>query len=282
MDREQVRRWEAQCIQEQAPACTAACPVHVDARKLVECVSSGDFQGGLAALANAVPLPRILAHICDHPCQTQCKRAEAGEAIEIGLLERACAKFGAPASAIRLQAFRNQSVAVVGGGLSGITAAIGLAGRGYAVTLIEARPRLLDRLRLMDECILPAHVIDADLAVLDLLQVVVRHETPVLGSIVQQYEALYLAPGPESFRDDSLGLARGVQGRIRIDPLTLATSHAKVFAGGAQRSMHPCPTRRFSRWLTATTRPSPSTAFCKEHRWTLTGRTRAHIRRGST
>jgi ferredoxin len=235
MDREQVRRWEAQCIQEQAPACTSACPVHVDARKLVECVTRGDFQGGLATLANAVPLPRILAHICDHPCQAQCKRVEAGEAIEIGLLERACAEFGAPAPAIRLQVSRNQSVAVVGGGLSGVTAAIGLAGRGYAVTLFEARPRLLDRLRSLDERIMPSHVIDADLAVFELLRIVVRCEAPILDSIVHQFDALYLAPGPEPFREDSLGLALGVQGRIRIDPLTLATSHVKVFAGGAQR-----------------------------------------------
>ncbi|MGD0293374.1 MAG: pyridine nucleotide-disulfide oxidoreductase/dicluster-binding protein [Terracidiphilus sp.] len=235
MDREQVRRWEAQCIQEQAPACTAACPVHVDARKLVECVSRGDFQGGLAALANAVPLPRILAHVCDHPCQAQCKRAEAGEAIGIGLLERACAEFGAPAPAVRAQVSRNQSVAVVGGGLSGVAATIGLASRGYAVTLFEARPRLLDRLRSLDERVLPAHAIDADLAVLDLLQVAVRHEKPILNSIVQEFDALYLAPGPEPFHDDSLGLALGVQGRIQIDPLTLATSHAKIFAGGAQR-----------------------------------------------
>ena len=235
MDREQVRRWEAQCIQEQAPSCTAACPVHVDARKLVECVSRGDFQGGLAALANSVPLPLILAHICDHPCQAQCKRAEVGEAIEIGLLERACAEHGVPAPAIRLQASRNQSVAVVGGGLSGVAAAVGLAGRGYSVTLFEARPRLLYRLRSLDESVLPARVIDADLAVLDRLGVVVCCETPVLDSIVQQFDALYLAPGPEPFSDNSLGLTRGAQGRIQTDPLTLATSHAKVFAGGAQR-----------------------------------------------
>lgn len=235
MDRDQVRRWEAQCIQEQAPSCTAACPVHVDARKLVECVSRGDFQGGLAALANAVPLPLILAHICDHPCQAQCKRAEVGEAIEIGLLEQACAEHGVPAPAIRLQGSRNQSVAVVGGGLSGVAAAVGLAGRGYSVTLFEARPRLLDRLRSLDESVLPARVIDADLAVLNRLGVVVRCETPVPDSIVQQFDALYLAPGPEPLRDNSLGLTRGAQGRIQIDPLTLATNHAKVFAGGAQR-----------------------------------------------
>ena len=103
MDREQVRRWEAQCIQEQAPACTAACPVHVDARKLVECAANGDFKGGLAVLANAVPLPLILAHICDHPCQAHCRRSDAGDAIEINLLERACAEYGSPAPVARPQ-----------------------------------------------------------------------------------------------------------------------------------------------------------------------------------
>ena len=235
MDREQVRRWEAQCIQEQAPACTASCPVRVDARKLVECVTRGDFQGGLATLANAVPLPLILAHICDHPCQAQCKRSEVGEAIEIGLLERACAGHGAPAPQTRAQLSRNQSVAVIGGGLSGVSAAIGLAGRGYAVTLFEARPRLLHRIRAMDENILPAHVIDADLVVLDRLAVEVRCESPALSSIAQQFEALYLAPGAEPMTSDSLSLTKNAQGRIQIDPLTLATSHAKIFAGGAQR-----------------------------------------------
>src|SRR6266702_1554779 len=108
MDREQVRRWESQCIQEQAPACTAACPVHVDARKLVECVSHEDFKGGLATFANAVPLPLILAHICDHPCQSQCRRSDAGDAIEISALERACAKFGAPATAVQPHTSKTQ------------------------------------------------------------------------------------------------------------------------------------------------------------------------------
>jgi len=243
MDREQVRRWETQCIQEQAPACTAACPVHVDARKLAECVAHGDFRGGLAVLANAVSLPLILAHICDRPCQTQCRRSDAGDAIEIGSLERACAEYGPPPPAARPQALRNQKVAVVGGGLSGVSAAAGLAIRGYEVTIFEVRPALLHRLRSFDEHILPARVIDADLDALRSLCVVVhcdalisRHSGPFgLDAIARDYDAVYLAPGPEPLDDDVLGLARTEKRRIQIDPLTLATSHAKVFAGGAQR-----------------------------------------------
>jgi len=243
MDREQVRRWETQCIQEQAPACTAACPVHVDARKLVECAAHGDFKGGLAVLANAVPLPLILAHICDHPCQAQCRRSDAGDAIEINLLERACAEYGSPAPAARPQALKNQKVAVVGGGLSGVAAAVGLATRGYAVTLFEAQPRLLGRMYSMGEDTLPARVIDADLAILKRVGVEVRcdalisrHAGPFgLDALAQDFDALYLAPGPDALGEDALGLARSSEGRIQINSFTMATSQAKVFAGGAQR-----------------------------------------------
>jgi len=243
MDREQVRRWETQCIQEQAPTCTASCPAHVDARKLVECVTRGDFKGGLAVLANAVPLPLILAHICDHPCQAQCRRSDAGDAIEIGALERACAEHGSPAPAARCQALRNQRVAIVGGGLSGVSAAAGLATRGYEVAIFEARPRLLDRLRSMGDDKLPAYVIDADLAALEKLGVSVHCEALIschsgpfgLDAMARDFDAVYLAPGPEPLGEDALDLARNEQRRIQIDPLTLATSHVKLFAGGAQR-----------------------------------------------
>jgi NADPH-dependent glutamate synthase beta subunit-like oxidoreductase len=101
MDRDQVRRWEGQCIEEQAPACAAACSLHVDARELAVAVAAGDFKKVLALLANAAPLPRILAHVCDHPCQSSCRRLDAGDTIAVGLLERACAEFGGSPPAIR-------------------------------------------------------------------------------------------------------------------------------------------------------------------------------------
>jgi NADPH-dependent glutamate synthase beta subunit-like oxidoreductase len=137
----------------------------------------------------------------------------------------------------------HKRVAVVGGGLSGVSAAIRLAIRGYAVTVFETRPRLLERIRSLDGHALPASAIDADLAVLLKLGVTVhcdalisRHAGPFgMEAIVTDYEAVYLATGPELFDESSLGLERTVHGRFRIDPLTLATSQPKVFAGGAQR-----------------------------------------------
>ena len=51
MDQNELRQLEAQCIQECAPPCTAACPIHVDVRGVSAEVSRGDFA---AALKNAV------------------------------------------------------------------------------------------------------------------------------------------------------------------------------------------------------------------------------------
>jgi Dihydroprymidine dehydrogenase domain II, 4Fe-4S cluster/Pyridine nucleotide-disulphide oxidoreductase/4Fe-4S dicluster domain len=243
MDREQVRRWEEQCIEEQAPACTAACPLHVDARGIAVAVAAGDFRKGLALLAASAPLPRILAHVCDHPCQSKCRRLDAGEAVAIGLLERACAEFGNATPAIRAQPSNHKRVAIVGGGLSGVSAAMRLAERGCAVTLFEARPRLLEKMRSQPEAALPASVIDADLAVLAKLGVTVhcdalisRHSGPFgIDALAADYDAVYLATGPECFDGSSLSLERNCEGRLRVDPLTLATSNSKIFAGGAQR-----------------------------------------------
>jgi len=168
---------------------------------------------------------------------------DAGDAVAIGLLERACSEYGDVLPAVPIQPANHRRVVVAGGGLSGTAAAIRLAQRGYTVTLLEAKSQLLERMRALPAGLLPASVIEADLAALTRLGVKVqcnalisRHAGP-LGpdALAAGYDAVYLATGPESFEEHSLGLERTGEGRIGIDPLTLATSHPKIFAGGSQR-----------------------------------------------
>ena len=65
MDRIFSRERENLCIQEQPPACTAACPIHVNARGMIAAVAKQNFAEGLGVLARTVPFPRIISRICD-------------------------------------------------------------------------------------------------------------------------------------------------------------------------------------------------------------------------
>jgi len=245
MDRQRVRERENQCIQEQPPTCTAACPIHVDARGMIECLRKQDFSAAFVIFHRFVPFPRIISRICDHPCEAECRRQELGGAIRINALERACVEYSTKRSGgATFSSRKSARIAVVGGGLSGLTATFDLITKGFQVVLFEAGSQLAGRLRQLGEEKLPRQSIDEDLAMLENVLVEVRLNTPVgsdtqtgpsLRAVIDEFDAVYLGvglTGPASWGEE---LTLGDDGRIAIEQLTFATSNPKVFAGGSQR-----------------------------------------------
>jgi len=237
MEGERVRQWEAQCVQEQLPACSAACPVHVDARKMAQSIAKGDFSTALKTFQHSITLPRIISRVCDHPCQQACRRSEAGDALNIRALERSALAFGGNVASLRKFGTRPQKVAIVGGGISGVVAALDLSVKGYAVEIFESAPTLLPRLRKFPEDVLPSATIDADLAALIQLGVVlhcgaiVTHEDgeTSLRTLLDQFNAVHLAVGA------NLEFSKAFETPLAIDPVTYETNVAKLFAGGSMR-----------------------------------------------
>lgn len=238
MERQRIQEREAQCIQEQPPACSAGCPIHVDARGLAEAVGKGDFPAAFALFARKVPFPSILARVCDRPCEKACRRVEAGDAVAIRALERAAVDFGAATARRPMPPrTRGKRVAVVGAGLSGLTAAYDLALKGREVVVYEYGGKPLKCLRGLPPGVLPDEVIDKDLAILGELGVVINFNAPVddarLTELAQSFDALYLGMGPLALVLPSLAMTG--TGRVAVDPDTYATSNPKIFAGGGQR-----------------------------------------------
>ena len=242
MDGDQVKAWEALCIEEQPPACAAACPLSVDARAMAEKMAAGDFAGAIALYARVVPFPAIIAHICEHPCESACRRAEAGGAVKLGALERALVEEAYPT--VRRTALRSRkpkSVAIVGAGLAGLTAAFDLAMKGHAVTVFEAEARPLERLRHdAYSSMLPQSAIDADLGALTSLGVDIRCRqrvtggagSPALDDLIAAHDVVLLAIGPGPAIQFAGTLRLTSAGRLDLDPATLATSQPAVFGSG--------------------------------------------------
>ncbi|MBN1286580.1 MAG: 4Fe-4S dicluster domain-containing protein [Anaerolineae bacterium] len=231
IDQKGLRALEARCIQEQAPPCQAGCPVHVDARAMLAQIGAGDFAAAYQTFSKTVPFPAIISRVCDQPCRAVCTRGEIGDPIAIRALEQACVALAgdAPRAPVKPLPARGKRVAVVGGGLSGLTAAFDLARKGWAVVVFEAAQRLGGRLWEVAEDALPRHIIERDFAatVLATPGLEVR-----LGAAVEDAPALR-----DSF--DAVYISTGAVRGDAVDPLTCETARAGVFARAGSEAWSP-------------------------------------------
>ncbi len=135
MQLKELTEWEARCTQEAAPACRAACPLHMDVRGFCTHLARRQWDKAWNLLVRTLPLPGLFARYCDAPCQDACLRRDLGGAIAMGALERFCAAVVKPVSPPRPLPSKHWDVAVLGSGLSGLCTAWELARRGFEVTL---------------------------------------------------------------------------------------------------------------------------------------------------
>jgi glutamate synthase (NADPH) small chain len=238
MEQNELRQWEGQCIQEEPPECTAACPIHVDVRTFVGQVGQGRWDEAWKTLRKTMPLAGILGRICEAPCEDRCKRGQAGDAIRVGALERACVSTLAPAHAVMPLPSRGKKVVVVGSGLSGLTVVWDLARKGYELHIFEPADRLGGPLRNLDQNLLPTRIIEEEVAILDRLNVRIHFDITIdqpdfLQKLSVEFNAVYL--GLDAAQDPAWPLDRDDQNRILVPSPAQTTSQENIFAGGAPR-----------------------------------------------
>lgn len=141
---EQLALIEAErCLQCPKPYCIDGCPVRVNIPQFIRLLRDGDVKAAAASLLDDNALPCVTGRVCpqESQCEKVCLRAKTGKSVAIGHLERYVADW-AMAHADELArspaAQAGKSVAIVGSGPAGLTAAGELVKRGYDVTVFEA------------------------------------------------------------------------------------------------------------------------------------------------
>lgn len=191
-------------VWENAPSpCLAACPVEGRIAEWIGQLREGDLRGAWETLCDNNPFPAVAGRICHHPCEGACNRNELDETVGICALER----FVGDAALAEGWAFpppaqeRDLSVAVVGGGPAGLSAAYQLRRRGIRVVLYE-RSRALGGL--MRHAIPPYRleraVLEAEIARILALGIEVKLDSEVtdaaaLADLRGRHDALFLAAG---------------------------------------------------------------------------------------
>ena len=136
--------------------CQSGCPVDTEPWRYVALIQAGRLEEAYQVIREANPLPAVSGRVCDRTCERRCKLGTSGgEPLAIRALKRYVTDRVEP-SVFDAQQLRaaiqkelgstfnvkadSQSVAVVGAGPAGLSAANYLSTMGYSVTLFDAEP----------------------------------------------------------------------------------------------------------------------------------------------
>ncbi|TFG07984.1 FAD-dependent oxidoreductase [Candidatus Thorarchaeota archaeon] len=190
--------------------CRIACPAHVNVQAFITLLKEERFDEALEIYRKNSLFAGTLGRVCTNPCQTECERGKYDEAVSIRNLHRFLADREREHGGIKVERIEpdkkklKKSVAIVGGGPSGLACAYDLAHKGYPVTVFEARKEAGGLLRWgIPEYRLPRDVLSDEVGILEQLGVTIQTGTRVesLAELKKQgFKAIFVATGAPGSR----------------------------------------------------------------------------------
>ncbi len=120
--------------------CTANCPAHINVQGFVGLSEKEKYSEALKLIKEENPFPAVCGRVCHHPCEKACNRGDIDDSVSIKALHRYLADLDLkrPTPYIpKINAHKNEKVAIIGSGPTGLTCAYYLAKEGYSVTVFE-------------------------------------------------------------------------------------------------------------------------------------------------
>ncbi len=205
---EEAQREAARCLNCRHKPCQIACPTRQRAPEYLMKIKDMDLLGAMKVILEDNPFAASCGRVCSHPCESVCVLGIKGEPIAIAWLKRFASDHSdylpecAPSTGKR--------VAIVGGGPSGLTAAMYLQLQGHQCTVFEEMPELGGALRYgIPPYRLPREALDQDVGRVLRLGVEVRTGARVGRDITVEdlqtnFDAALLAIG--AFKPRQMGI----------------------------------------------------------------------------
>lgn len=123
--------------------CQVACPIGTDAPSYIAYIWEGKIEQAFEAITATNPFSSICGRVCDAPCEPACRRTDSDGPLAIRNLKRfVMEKLGKTHHLPPVSVTRKETVAIVGSGPAGMTAAQDLAEAGFEVHVYEMMNRL--------------------------------------------------------------------------------------------------------------------------------------------
>ena len=236
---------------EDAIPCVAKCPAAVDIPGYVALVNEGRCADAIKLIRKDNPFPVSCAYICEHPCENRCRRKMVDGAINIRGLKRYAVDMAGDVENPACAESTGKTVAVVGGGPSGLTAAYYLALMGHKVTVYDMLKTLGGMMRYgIPSYRYPREKLDGEIASILSLGIEAHTETKIgvdisFEELKNNFDAVYVAIGAHT--DKKVGIegedAKGVISAVEMlrgignDEMPDFTGKNVVVIGGGNVAM---------------------------------------------
>ena len=238
--------------------CVLGCPAQTDAQGYVKQIALGNDREAVKIIKEKVPLPASVGRVCPHPCETQCRRGLVEAPLSIAYMKAFAADndlaSGAPYMPTVAPA-TGKTVAIVGGGPAGLTAAYQLAVKGHAVTIFDMMPEMGGMLRYgIPEYRLPKKVLASEVKLIADLGVAMKNNVKVgkditLETLKADFDAVLVAVGAWKSTavgctgDDLQGVVGGIDMLREVNEGKLPDLGKSVaVVGGGNVAMDACRT----------------------------------------
>jgi RnfABCDGE-type electron transport complex B subunit len=130
--------------------CQRACPAGINICEYIRQITLGDYNRSVQVIKERNPFPTVIGRICPRPCEQECRRQLIDEPVAINYLKRFVADYEMKNNE-RVLPYKapdtGKKVAVVGGGVEGLSAAYFSARLGHEAAVYEATSKLGGLLR---------------------------------------------------------------------------------------------------------------------------------------
>ncbi len=190
--------------------CENSCPLNMRVPGYLQLIKENRIEDAAEMIWLDNPLPASTGRICQHPCESRCRRGDEDAPINMREVHRYIADMAFESDLNKRVRERlkkgklpstGRQVAVVGAGPSGLTAAFYLVMMGHTVTVFEEREEAGGMLRYsLPEYRLPRQALNAELAVLEDIGVHFQFRQCLgaglsLDTLTKEYDAVFLATG---------------------------------------------------------------------------------------
>lgn len=206
--KDNIKQKAEYCLNCKNPQCRTGCSLGNNIPAFIQKVKEDNLEEAYKILCETTAIPAICGRICPHQkqCQGKCIRGIKSEPVSIGEIEAYVGDWALNNTNSLLNCCKdiqekNKKVAVIGGGPSGLTAAVFLRKNGYKVTIYEKQKDLGGILkRGIPEFRLSNEIVEKTIEQILALGINVQCEKELgrnleLANLEKEYDAIYLSIG---------------------------------------------------------------------------------------